>query len=402
MGIHKLTGSIQNYAWGSLSMLGQFQHRPTPTAAPEAELWFGDHPLAPSVIEIDGQKRRFDTFLKEHALEELGANVVHSFGRLPFLLKLLAVEQPLSIQVHPSAAQAKAGFERERALGIAVDDKRANYRDDWPKPELLCPLTPFDALCGFKPIEELVALLQTLGGECFGDSAKTLANEPNADGLRQLTTGWLNATGDERTRLLASGLEACSKSLSHRNGAADSARFALELAERYPGDMGVFVALLLKRWLLQPGEGLFVPAGVMHAYLKGFAVEVMASSDNVLRGGLTPKHVDVPELLNLVNFAAAPLQLATIEKRGPLETVYISEARQFSFSTLEVGAHRTYCARPRIGPEMALCLDGVIELVGADEQRLQLSKGECGWISAREDVYCISGTGHAARVQMGA
>ena len=396
MGIHKLTGSIQNYAWGSLSMLGQFQHRPTPTAAPEAELWFGDHPLAPSVVEIDGQKRRFDTFLKEHALEELGANVVHSFGRLPFLLKVLAVEQPLSIQVHPSAAQAKEGFERERALGIAVDDKRANYRDDWPKPELLCPLTPFDALCGFKPIEEVVALLQALGGECFGNSAKALANEPNADGLRQLTTGWLNATGTERTRLLASGLEACSKSLSHRNGVADSARFALELAERYPGDMGAFVALLLKRWLLQPGEGLFVPAGVMHAYLKGFAVEVMASSDNVLRGGLTPKHVDVLELLNLVNFSAVPLSLTTLEKRGPLETVYTSESRQFCFSTLEVSAHRTYCARSRIGPEMALCLDGAIELVGAGEQRLRLSKGECGWISAKEDVYCITGTGRVA------
>lgn len=383
-------------------MLGQLQGRPTPTVVPEAELWFGAHPQAPSSFEIGGETFRLDTYLREHQLEELGPDVSGRFGRLPFLLKLLAVEQPLSIQVHPSAEQAKAGFDRERARGIAIDDAHANYRDDWPKPELLCPLTPFEALCGFRPTEELIAAFEALGGDCFGHAAATLASAPNADGLRQLTMHWLSATGGEKTRLYESGLAACSSALARSGSGSESARFVCELSARYPGDMGVLVALLLQRWSLQPGDGLFVPPGVLHAYVKGFAVEVMATSDNVLRGGLTPKHIDLPELLNIVNFAAAPVRLAPTEARGPLETAYVTDSPQFRFSTIEVRAHASYCARPRVGPEMLLCLEGNLDLVGARRQQLELSRGQCALISANEDVYCVAGAARAARVQVGA
>jgi len=382
-------------------MLARIQGRPVPTSEPEAELWFGAHPLSPSSIEVEGIEQTLDGYLRKHDTEELGIDVVHRFGKLPFLLKVLAVEQPLSIQVHPTREQAQSGFDRERASGVVAQCPEANYHDEWPKPELLCPLTPFEALCGFRPVAELVELMGELGGECFESAATTLVRAPNGGGLREVVTHWLNANGAPRARLYDSALEACARA-QEGSTECDSAVVALELAKRYPGDMGVLVALLLQHWSLSPGMGLFVPPGVMHAYLKGLAVEVMATSDNVLRGGLTSKHVDVTELLTVLNFDAAPIRPTPVEDRGPLEAAFVADCEYYRVSRIDVRPHESYCARRRMGPEMVLCVEGRLELVGAQNQQLGLAQGECGWISANEDVYCVAGLGQGFRVQVGA
>jgi mannose-6-phosphate isomerase len=317
------------------------------------------------------------------------------------LLKVLAVEQPLSIQLHPSDKQAQEGFRRERALGLSSSDPQANYRDDWPKPEILCPLTEFEALCGFRPVGELISLFEGLGGSCFLNAAETLHTLPRADARRSLVTAWLCAESTAKDELLQAGLDACSRAVKGNTACSNEAALALELADRCPGDPGALVALLLRHFRLQAGQGLFVPAGVMHAYLRGFAVEVMASSDNVLRGGLTPKHVDVQELLSLLDFEADPPSVLSAQEHGPLEKCFTAPVRHFQVSRVDVVKNTSWCASLRRGPEMLLCADGSVCLASPSGSGLTLMRSECAWISADEDVYCLSGEGQAFRVCVG-
>jgi mannose-6-phosphate isomerase len=278
----------------------------------------------------------------------------------------------------------------------------SNYRDDWPKPELLLPLSEFEALCGFRPIEELAMVFEQLGGEFFSDANRVLKAERESVALRTLVSTWLGAKGDTKLSLVRSGLAACAAMSKGNDALADEARLVLELAALNPDDAGVMVALLLHRLRLKPGQGLFVPAGVMHAYLRGFAVEVMASSDNVLRGGLTPKHVDVPELLSVVSFASEPPRGVYPGQTDGLEEYFEVDVPHFRVSRVGVGEHRHWCASSRVGPEMFLCVSGRIELAGTSPRALVLGPGECAWVCAREDVYCASGQGIAYRVQAGA
>jgi mannose-6-phosphate isomerase len=399
--VRKLSGIIQNYRWGSRSLLAQFQGRSVPTAAPEAELWFGAHALAPSSIEVDGERHPLNTFIEGDAQNQLGSELMRRYGKLPYLTKVLAVDQPLSIQVHPSQAQAQLGFQRERLRGLPADDAQANYRDNWPKPELLCPLTDFEVLCGFRPVDELIELLDALGGDCFKAAREALESSPNQQGLRQVVATWLNASRSTQDVLFRAGIEACKDYSRKPDSKHQDVALPLDLAARYPGDMGVLVALLLRHLVLPPGAGLFVPAGVLHAYLRGFAIEVMANSDNVLRGGLTAKHVDVDEMLSIANFESAPPMLAALEDRGPLEKIFVIDSPHFSVSRLDIEDHTSWCASKRLGPEMLLCVEGTLTLFSAHDDKLALARGECAWIPANEDIYCVAGKGQAFRVQTG-
>lgn len=375
--------------------------KPTPTAEPEAELWFGAHPLAPSKVQVGPELQPLDVVIAHNAEFELGQAVSRRFGRLPFLLKLLAVNEPLSIQAHPSPEQALNGFARERKLGIPPNDPNANYRDDWPKPELICPLTEFRVLCGFRPVTYIVQLFQSLGGASFSWAAAQFAQESEQEALRNVVSSWLASEGDERRKLVSSALDACTRADQPGHPFRDEAQFALELADTHSNDPGVLVALLLHRLVLKPGDGLFVPAGVMHAYLQGMAVEVMASSDNVLRGGLTPKHVDVPELLKLVRFTAEMPQVSSLEPGGFSEQFYDVDAEQFLLSRIVISEGNHWCATYRRGPEMFLCVEGTLDLTGPHVGRTRLNPGECIWIGANDDVYCASGNAKAYRVQVG-
>jgi mannose-6-phosphate isomerase len=305
--IVRVIPAVRDYAWGSRTALAELRGEPGPTPDPEAEAWFGAHPGAPSGLADGGTLADLVAADPDGAL---GQEVVGRCGpRLPFLVKLLAAASPLSLQAHPTTAQAEAGFDAEEARGIPRDAPTRVYRDRSAKPELLLALTPFAALCGFRGVEDTVSLLEALDVPGLRWLATALRDDGEAalagciaSSLRggPGTTDQLDALG-EALRTLAAG-DGCW---------AREARWIGALLDRYPGDGGVLVALLLRLVELAPGQAVHLPAGNLHAYLRGTGVEVMATSDNVVRGGLTPKHVDVEELLHVLDPRVLPPPIVT-------------------------------------------------------------------------------------------
>ncbi len=386
-----LRGAIRTYAWGSRTAIAEFTGRPVPTAHPEAELWFGAHPGDPAWLKTAaGETSLLDTLVGDPE-GQLGAAARARFGdALPFLVKVLAADEPLSLQAHPSAEQAVEGYQREERLGVPVSSPIRNYRDTSHKPELLVALQPFEALAGFRPAARTVELLQALAVSDLDPFIDLLNDQSDADGLRALFTTWITAPQPDLDVLVPAVLEGAIHYVS--SGATEfaaEAKTVLELGERYPGDAGVLAALLLNRIGLTPGEAIFLPAGNLHTYLRGIGLEVMANSDNVLRGGLTPKHVDVPELLRVLDFTPATeaaLRPAT-HRDGP-ELVYDTPADEFAVSAMtlsgeylghEVDAPSGHGVSQ--GPQILLCTEGSAT-VHAKSGSLTLQRGAAAWVAA--------------------
>ncbi|HTM83683.1 MAG TPA: mannose-6-phosphate isomerase, class I, partial [Mycobacterium sp.] len=322
------------------------------------------------------------------------------FGdRLPLLVKVLAADEPLSLQAHPSAAQAIEGYQREERLGVPVSSPIRNYRDTSHKPELLVALQPFEALAGFRPAAHTVELLRALAVsdldpfiDLLGaphDGAPHDDAQCDADGLRALFTTWITAPQPDLDVLVPAVLEGAVHYLNADGGEfAAEAKTVLELGERYPGDAGVLAALLLNRVSLAPGEAIFVSAGNLHTYLHGVGLEVMANSDNVLRGGLTPKHVDVPELLRVLDFTPTTEEVLRSPTRtdGP-ELVYQTPAEEFAVSrlTLDGGylGHEVDAPAHHDGPQILLCTEGSVT-VHAKSGDLTLHRGESAWVPSED------------------
>ncbi len=302
-----LLGAVQHYAWGSDTAIPAAIGS-VPDGRPWAELWWGTHPGATTLAITDGADGAGPVPLTDIA------------GPLPFLVKLLAADQPLSLQAHPSTAQAATGFASEERLGVPISAAERVYRDPSGKPEMLVAVTSFEALCGFRPTEE-VALELEEGG------AATVARHLRAHGP-VATAGWLL-----RERPI----------LTVRHPLFE------RLSVAYPGDPGVIVALLLRHLRLAPGEAVSVPAGVLHMYLHGVGLEVMGASDNVVRGGLTPKHVDIAELVSILD-PAAPAPTA---QRPGADGWYSAGTDVFAVQAL--GAADEWVAS---GPEIAVRLSG--------------------------------------------
>ncbi|GAA0967931.1 mannose-6-phosphate isomerase, class I [Nocardioides aquaticus] len=324
--MYLLTNPVRDYAWGSERRLARFLGR-EPSGGPEAELWIGAHEGDPSVLP-DG--RRLDDAIAEDPVGLLGERVHADHGaRLPFLMKVLAVAEPLSLQVHPSAERARLGYHREERAGIPADAPQRSYRDPWHKPELVYALTRFEGMAGFRDVGRSTALLELLRNPWASGVAARLDPEFASQTLRTVVTEILTTPADDVRRILLGLVEAARDAAARghdrerTHGALRSRRdtegavvrreairvFELfpTLAARYPDDPGVLVTLLLNHVVLAPGEAMFVGAGVVHAYASGFGVEIMAASDNVLRAGLTPKHRDVPELLDVTDFTPIPV-----------------------------------------------------------------------------------------------
>ncbi|MBL8951310.1 MAG: mannose-6-phosphate isomerase, class I [Myxococcaceae bacterium] len=380
-----LRGAIQPYAWGSKTALaGLLGH--TPSGRPEAELWLGAHPVAPG--QVGG--RSLLEHIARDPLRALGDLVHERFGpRLPFLLKILAVDEPLSLQVHPSAAQAVAGFEREEAAGVPLTGPRRNYKDRSAKPELIVALTRFDALCGFRTPDQMVERLAKLDCRDLRSTVQMLEGWPDAVGVQGVVHGLLGMNDSERRDVMAQ----VTRALARVRDEGDEYALALELTEKYPGDVGALLTLLLNRVTLEPGQGLYLSAGNLHAYLKGVGVEVMASSDNVLRGGLTPKHVDVPELLATLAYELGPVPLVS-PRRDREEEVWDTPAAEFRLSRLSLA--KGAAAPVRRGPEILLCTDGEAEVQG-----VKLKKGSALWLDAADPGYAVTGRGTVYRVTAG-
>ncbi|WP_030216417.1 mannose-6-phosphate isomerase, class I [Streptomyces sp. NRRL WC-3626] len=372
----RLDNTIRPYAWGSTTAIPRLLGT-EPTGEPQAEMWMGAHPGAPSrtgrgtlveVIDADPET-------------ELGADSVAKFGpRLPFLLKLLAAGAPLSLQVHPDLTQAQEGYEDEERRGVPVTAPHRNYKDANHKPELVCALTEFDGLCGFRDPLRAAELLDGLGVDSLKPYVDLLHAHPEEAALREVLTAILTADPDEMARTVTETAAACD-----RLGGA-YAPYA-DIAHHYPGDPGVIAAMLLNHVRLQPGEALFLGAGVPHAYLDGLGVEIMANSDNVLRCGLTPKHVDVPELLRIVRFESRDAGVLRPEAGPDGEEVYetpIDEFRLSRYVLPEGGATRDLTLAT---PQILLCTAGSVR---AGEH--ELTPGTSVFVPAGEKAE-VSGTG---------
>jgi mannose-6-phosphate isomerase len=386
--VHLLRGAVRTYAWGSRTAIAEFTGRPSPTAHPEAELWLGAHPGDPAWLETDGGERSLLDTLREDPEGQLGAAVRGRFGdTLPFLVKVLAADEPLSLQAHPSAQQAAEGFAREERAGIPVSSPVRNYRDRSHKPELLVALGPFEALAGFRPVARTVEFMRALAVSDLDSFVSLLTGQADGDGLRALFTTWITAPQPDLDVLVPAVLDGAIGYLrSRKKEFATDAKTVLELGERYPGDAGVLAALLLNRLSLKPGESIYLPAGNLHAYLSGVAVEVMANSDNVLRGGLTPKHVDVPELLRVLDFTPTTEAALRPEMvRDGMELVYETPAPEFALSRLSVDGeelgHQVDAPSRHDGPQILLCTEGST-VVHAKSGALTMERGAAAWVSA--------------------
>lgn len=401
-----LSNAVRDYAWGSRTRLAEFLGR-TPSGRPEAELWIGAHEGDPSRLP-DGSS--LGEVIADAPQQLLGSRVADIFGdRLPFLMKVLAVDEPLSLQVHPSSERARSGHARENAEGIPVDDPVRSYKDQWHKPELLFALTRFEGMAGFRDVPSTVQLLRLLSLPWADDLARRLEDGPPHQTLEAATTEILSLSGRGLARTLRdvghaathAGARGRRTDLRHRSSGRDQSLvnreavrvFALlsGLAAKYPKDPGVLVALLLNHVVLAPGEAMFVNAGMIHAYTSGFGVEIMASSDNVLRAGLTPKHRDVAELLHVTNFTPIPPPRWQSIQRGHGFTHIEPPVAEFALTVGRPPLRRL----PASGPRILLVLDGTVEVV-TERQRLTLVRGDAVFVAYEDGPFDVTGDGEVA------
>ena len=386
--MERLRGVIQPYAWGSRTAIPEFLGVDA-TGEPQAELWLGAHPLAPSTV--DGEP--LDKLVAQDPVSMVGRASVEAFGpRLPFLLKIIAAVQPLSLQAHPSREQAEAGYAREQAAGVPRDAPHRTYRDGWPKPELLCALVETEALCGFREPAETYQLFERLAVGTALELVAPLADAdvPAAERLRLVFSRLLRLASEERSLIPEIGLAA--KTLQGPVDVASFARTARELNAYYPGDPGVLAALLMNRITLQPGDALYMPPGNLHAYLSGGGLEIMANSDNVMRGGLTPKYVNVDELLVILDFTPGLRGLITPVEELPGVWRYPTPAPEFTLWRLEPHAESVAVPGNSSG-RVLLVTDGRLTATSA-ATRLDLGRGEAALLTAGEEAV-MSGRGTA-------
>ncbi|MBC8137242.1 MAG: mannose-6-phosphate isomerase, class I [Fibrella sp.] len=376
-----ISGTVQHYDWGGYSFLPDLLDTPNPEKKPFAELWLGAHPNAPAVAQIGGDSVPLDTLFAEHGAELLGEMAANRFvGRLPYLFKVLDARQMLSIQAHPTKAQAEEGFARENAAGVPLKASNRNYKDDNHKPEVHVVLTDFYMLHGFRPLGQIaeefarVPELSTL----MPDFAERLTDagsdeEARQSLLRALYERVMTLPQSEVDTLLDPLLQRLSASPGLDKNSPDfwAARAATEFP--LPGghrDRGIFSIYLLNLVHLSPGQGTYQAAGTLHAYLEGVNMELMANSDNVLRGGLTPKHVDVAELLAVVDFASGTPPVLEGEAVSPMETVYPTPAPEFALSRITLSESETYTSRSETGTDTLFVLDGTAKVEAKGEAQM--------------------------------
>ncbi|MBZ5738513.1 mannose-6-phosphate isomerase, class I [Nocardioides mangrovi] len=404
--MEQLTCVTRDYAWGSTTLIPRFLGTPS-DGRPQAELWVGAHPADPAVL-TDGT--RLDDHIREHADKALGAHALETFGpRLPYLVKALAAAEPLSLQVHPTSQRARIGYELEDQAGIPVGAPDRSYQDHFHKPEMIVAITRFEGMAGFRDVEKTVRILRLLEHPWADRTAKELEAAPPFQALHSVVSQILAESGAGLRDLIgeiavaATAAEARGHRSSRTAGRHYLDRASVErestrlfaqtasLAEKYPTDPGVLVTLLLNHVVLSPGEAMFLDAGVVHAYTSGFGVEIMASSDNVVRAGLTPKHVDVPELLNIANFTPIPAPLWEPATVSPNTLSYRPPVAEFALTIAREPGDQL----PAEGPRTLLCLDGRVDVVSA-LQRQTLGRGESLFVAHAEGAIALEGDGTVA------
>ncbi len=395
-GISKLANPILLYDWGSRDFIARLQARPTPSAEPEAELWIGDHPRAPSRLDAaDGESLPAQLARDPEAL--LGRRSVARFGsRLPFLMKVLAAASPLSIQVHPNAKQARRGFEEEERRGLALDARERIYFDPRHKIELMIALEPFSALCGFRPSEQVDGLVHQLGSSVIDRLCAEL-DRGDPDFAARLYFSTFALSSSERDRLSEDLLAFARRD---REDLAE-AFWVLRLARLHPGDPGALAPLLLNLLVLAPGDGLVVAPGTIHSYLEGSGIEVMSSSDNVVRGGLTTKYIDEAEFRRLAVCEPFEPLITRPVVESPGIVRYPVPAEEFLVRVLSPADGSGALDRPPANSaRIMLCVEGsstlrAVSSAGGTDS-LELAAGEAAWIPAAVGKHTVSAVGRSA------
>jgi mannose-6-phosphate isomerase len=362
-----LTNTPRDYAWGSTTAIADLLDR-KPSGEPEAEYWLGTHPGSPSVL-TDGPT---------------GGRLLSDLVQLPFIMKVLAAETPVSLQAHPSTRQAEEGFARENEQAIPLDAPNRNYKDRHHKPEMIYALSdPFDALCGFRPVAATREVLAPIAGDPL--VAALLERLTDDSSLREVFE-WLITRGDGVTELLARVVE-----LAPGQPGVDFAT-VVSLDRDYPGDPGILISLLLNHATVRPGEAVFLPAGNIHSYLHGLGIEVLASSDNVLRGGLTHKFVDVPELLRILDFRPLPVPFLEPDRSLRGVTLFRPDVPEFELAVIEPSAAGGSVEYAVPGDFVALAVRGSITLGGGAESRT-LQRGDAVYGTADASPVTVTGDG---------
>ncbi len=387
--ISLLKNTIQDYAWGSSTAIPELLGKNPISNKPQAELWMGAHPKAPSLAKCDGKWISLLELIEKDPKNILGKKVAEKFdNRLPYLFKVLAAAKTLSIQAHPSLSQAREGFEKENKLKIPLNAPNRNYKDNNHKPECICALKPFWALKGFRKISSILAFMEKVCPQNLGKELDDLRQNRNFQGLKTFFNALMTMDRERQSRIIKEAIITAQKL-----GEDDPAfKWMLNLHNEYPEDIGVLFPLLLNLIYLKPGQAIFIPAGELHSYLDGIGIELMANSDNVLRGGLTSKHVDVPELMRVLSFEEKQANMISPHPKGDGESIYPSSAEEFILSIVSLKEGMVYNSPTRRSVEILICTAGEATITDPGQNgRLSIGKGTSIIIPAAVKKYRIEG-----------
>lgn len=387
---YKMTNVIQNYAWGSFKSFELLFGKENDCGEPQAEIWMGAHSNGCSNIEYNLSSLPLSDFINKQKAEALGQNTADKFGELPYLFKVLAAENALSVQVHPSKEQAVAGFELENEKGIALTDPSRNYKDPNHKPELVFALTPYLAMNGFRQYEEILKLFKEINNSAINDLVSAYELECSSVGLKRFFHDLLSLESKLKEEAVTNLANFAASRLDN-----DLFSLILDLEKQYPNDVGLFAPLFLNVIELQPGEAMFLNACTPHAYIKGTALEIMANSDNVLRAGLTPKYMDVPELVDCTIFEPIPSdKLLSTPTAVGIESQYHVPVEDFKFSIYTPNTPTTVEVN---SAEIVFAIDADVTLSHPNGEQITISKGESVFIPNFASGYDLHSSGKVAR-----
>lgn len=392
MSIYKLNNVIQTYDWGSLTSLHEMFNIENPQHSPQAEMWMGAHPNGCSKVDLTGESLLH--IIDGNKADVLGHYTASRFGELPFLFKVLAAEIPLSIQVHPSKRKSEIGFERENALGIPLNAENRNYKDPNHKPELVYALTFYKAMNGFRPIADIIALFEEAEISSLSIELNELKTSADNDSLKTFFTAIMSLEGERKDQAL-NELYAAQTRPAKTSMGREALQYSKEFKQHYLDDIGLFAPLMLNTIELAPGEAMFLLSETPHAYVRGTGLEIMANSDNVLRAGLTAKHIDVPELINNTSFEPIKpkdIRLKPQLKEGKLS--YPVPVDDFGFEIVPV-ANQNIIQFVR-SPEILFCIEGKVT-ISNQQDKINLKAGESVFVSNHSIKYLCEGHGMLAR-----
>ncbi|MBW1771934.1 MAG: mannose-6-phosphate isomerase, class I [Deltaproteobacteria bacterium] len=354
-----LKNPVQEYAWGSRTFLPEFLNEPSPSEKPKAELWMGAHPKAPSQVFRGESWIPLPQLIQQDPGAILGQGIAEKFfDQLPFLFKILTAAKPLSIQAHPDREKALEGYDRENSMGIPVDAPHRNYRDQNHKPEFICALTSFWALKGFRNSGEIQKLMNPLGSPLLQEVSGVLLKYPDKEGLRHFFSSLMTLEPGQQGDVITQAVNGAQKH-AHKDMALE---WMLKLHTLFPHDVGILAPLFLNLVHLEPGQAMALSDGELHAYLEGAAIELMANSDNVLRGGLTAKHIDVPELLRVLKFSETQVKILEPTWEAKVEGVYPTDAEEFVLSVLKPRTGSPFTSERNRAVEILICTEGAAEI----------------------------------------